>query len=145
MRNLTIALATIVGTFGLGVSGAFAGETSAYNSYTTTNRYNGVSTTEVDAHVSSFETQTTLSETTKVEAVSDLGDVNVSSVKYVNGQFSASADSRNGRPVDPVATIYVSTVSQNSVKTISETADIDTFSSFQFSETNFTHEVGNKY
>lgn len=75
----------------------------------------------------------------------DKGDVNVASVRFDGTNFTASADSRNGRPVDPVATIYVSTVSQNSVKTISETADIDTFTKYQFTETNFTHEVGSKF
>lgn len=75
----------------------------------------------------------------------DLGDVNVASVKYDGTKFTASADSRNGRPVDPVATIYVSTVNQNSVKTTTETADINTVSSYDFSSTNYTHEVGNRF
>jgi hypothetical protein len=144
MRNLTIALLTVVGTFAV-AGNAFAGETSAYNSYTTTHQYNGHSVTNVDASVNSHEVQTTLSSTTKVEAVADLGDINVASVRYDGKNFSASADSRNGRPVDPVATIYVSTVNQNSVKTITESADIDTTSSYDFSSTNFTHEVGNKF
>lgn len=70
MRNLTIALATIVGTLSVAGS-AFAGETSAYNRYTTTNTYGGYSETNVDAHVSSYEVQNTLSETTKVEAIAE--------------------------------------------------------------------------
>lgn len=71
MRNLTIVLATIVGSLALGMSGASAGETSAYNSYTTTNQYNGHSSTTVDANVSSYEVETTNSQTTKVEAIAE--------------------------------------------------------------------------
>jgi hypothetical protein len=70
MRNLTIAILTIVAS-AFTSAAAFAGETSAYNSYTTTNKYNGVSTTDVDAHVSSYEVETTLSQTTKVEAIAE--------------------------------------------------------------------------
>jgi predicted membrane-bound mannosyltransferase len=144
MRNLTIALATIVGSLGLATS-AFAGETSSYNSYTNTHQYNGYSQTNVDAHVSSYEVQNATSTTTKVEAIADLGDVNVASVKFKDGKFEASADSRNGRPVDPVATIYVSTATVNSTKTTTENADIDTFSKYEFNSNNFTHEVGSKF
>lgn len=139
MRNLTIALASIVGSFAFAGS-AFA-DTSAYNKYTTTNTYGGYSETNVDAQIDSHETVTTNSTTTKVEAIADKGDVNFATVNYNHGQFSANATSSNGRPIDPVATIYVSTVNQNSVKSVDETATIDTLNKFSFSGTSFEHEV----
>lgn len=143
MRNLQIALATIVST--LAMTGAAFADTSAYNKYTTTHTYGGYSETNVDAQIDSYETVTTNSSTTKVEAIADLGDRNFATVNYVNGQFSANATSSNNQPIDPVATIYVSTVNQNSVKSIDESATIDTFSKYNFSGTSFEHEVGNRF
>jgi hypothetical protein len=127
------------------MTGAAFADTSAYNKYTTTNTYGGYSETNVDAQIDSHETVTTNSTTTKVEAIADKGDLNFASVNYNHGQFSANATSSNGRPIDPVATIYVSTVNQNSVKSVDETATIDTFNSYQFSGTSFEHEVGNRF
>lgn len=144
MRNLQIVLATIVSTLAM-TGAAFAGETSTFNRYETTNTYGGYSQTNVDAHVSSNEVETTYSNSTKVEAVADKGDVNFASVSYNHGQFSANATSSNGRPVDPVAAIYTTNVSQTSVKTTNETADIDTFSKYNFSGTTFEHSVGNRF
>ncbi len=143
MRNLQIMLAAIVGSLSLG-SAAFA-DTSAYNKYTTTHTYGGYSETNVDAEVNSFETVVTDSSTTKVEAIADLGDRNFATVNYDGTKFTANATSSNNEPIDPVATIYVSTVNQSSTKTIEESATIDTFSKYNFSATTFEHEVGNKY
>ena len=143
MRNLQIVLATIVST--LAMTGAAFADTSAYNKYTTTNTYNGYSETNVDAQIDSHETVTTNSTTTKVEAIADLGSSNFATVNYSHGQFSANATSSNNQPIDPVATIYVSTVNQNSVKTVDESATIDTLSKFNFSGTSFEHEVGNRF
>jgi hypothetical protein len=143
MRNLQIVLATIIST--LAMTGAAFADTSAYNKYTTTNTYGGYSETNVDAQIDSHETVTTNSTTTKVEAIADLGTSNFATVNYNHGQFSANATSSNNAPVDPVATIYVSTVNQNSVKSVDESATIDTFNSYQFSGTSFEHEVGNRF
>jgi hypothetical protein len=74
-----------------------------------------------------------------------LGDINVASVSFKDGKFSASADSRNGRPVDPVATIYVSTSNINGTKNTTERLTLDTFSRNEFHGHNFTHEVGSKF
>ena len=69
MRNLQIVLATIVST--LAMTCAALADTSAYNKYTTTNTYGGYSETNVDAQIDSYETVTTNSTTTKVEAIAE--------------------------------------------------------------------------
>lgn len=143
MRNLNIAIAAIAGVLSFG--GAASADTSAYNSYTTTVQYGGHSTTEIEAELNSHEVVTTNSSTTKVEAVADKGTLNIAAVEYKDGKFTANSFSSNGAPIDPVATIYVSTVDQNSVKNITESATINTKSGFNFSSVNFTHEVGNRF
>ena len=142
MRNLlTIAALTLVS---FGFAGAAQADTSTYNRYTNTHQYDGYTETTVDAHVSSATKEITNSTSTKVEAIADLGDVNVTNVSYKNGEFSANASSRNGRPVDPISTIYVSETSQRTVSFTNETADIDTFSSNRFSGNVREHEVGTR-
>jgi hypothetical protein len=70
MRNLTIALATILGSFGLATS-AFAGETSSYNSYTNTHTYGGYTSTSVEGTIDMTEVLNVSSSTTKVEAIAE--------------------------------------------------------------------------
>ena len=148
MRNLTaafVALLTVAAT-----AGAASADTSAFNKYTTTNQYNGYSETNVDAHVSTESKTITESSTLKVESIADLGDTNVANVKVTGSidgdvKFSATSHSSNNRPVDPVATVYVTEVNQLNVSTTSESADISTFSSFEFDSTTYEHEVGNRF
>jgi hypothetical protein len=70
MRNLTIALATILGSLGVATS-AFAGETSSYNSYSNTTTYNGYTQTSLKGSVDMDERLDVSSSTTKVEAIAE--------------------------------------------------------------------------
>lgn len=144
MRNLTVAFLTVAATL-TAATGAIAGETSTFNRYSTTHQYNGHSVTNVDATVNTESLTKTISNSTKVEAVADKGDINRASVTFKGGEFSASATSSNGRPVDPVAAIYTTDVTQVEISKTSETADITTKSSYDFSGTTFEHEVGSRF
>lgn len=148
VRNILIAsLAIVIG--GIGATAANA-DTSVYNKYTNTHIYNGYTETNVDAHVASESKTITESNSLKVEAIADLGDVNVANVSVTGSidgdvKFKADAHSSNRQPVDPVATVYVTEVNQVDITTTSEIADITTFSSNKFSGTEYTHEVGNRF
>jgi len=143
MHNLNVIFATVATV--LSFSGSAFADTSAYNSYTTTVQYGGHSNTEVEATLNSHLVETSNSTTTKVEAIADKGTLNIAAVEYKDGKFTANSFSSNGAPIDPVATIYATTVTQNSVKTVTENATITTESGFNFTGLNFTHEVGNRF
>lgn len=149
MRNIFTTLTTVALLLA-GTSAAFAGGTSTYNKYTTVNTHGGYTETTVDAEVVSESLTTTESTSLKVESIADLGDVNVANVSVSgsidgNVNFKATSHSSNNRPVDPVATVYVTEVTSFDTTSVSETADISTFSSNKFSGTEFTHEVGNNW
>ena len=150
MRIQNIVSGIVLGSVALGLSATSAwADTSTYNKYTNTNIYGGYTETTVDASVNSTSVQRTLETSTKIEAIADLGDTNIANVSVsgtVGGDinFKANAHSSNNRPVDPVATVYVSNVEQTTVTRTTELADIDTFSSNRFSGNTYEHEVGTR-
>lgn len=149
MRNILTAALT-AGVVVLGFAATANADTATYNKYTNTHIYDGYTETNVDAHVYSESNVVTTATSVKVEAIADLGDRNVANVEVsgtIGGDidFSADAHSSNRRPVDPVATVYFSEVTQVDTTFSTETADIDTFTSNRFSGNERTHEVGTKF
>jgi len=150
MRIQNIVSGIVLGSIALALSATGASaDTSTYNKYTNTNTYGGYTETTVDAHVNSKSVQRTVENSIKVEAIADLGDTNIANVNVsgtIGGDinFNASSHSSNRRPVDPVATVYVSEVNQVTLTKTNEIADIDTFSSNRFNGTTYEHEVGTR-
>jgi len=138
IRNIVIGGLTAV-VAAVSLAGAANADTSVYNRYENRHIYNGSSETNVQSTINSVSKTKTISESTKVEAIADLGDVNVANVSYRNGEFSANAHSSNLRPVDPQAAIYVTNVKQIDFNTTRELTNVNQTTKYNFSGTDREH------
>ena len=131
LSTLAIASVLVLGTAGAALAGS--GVTNRHTTRTTTGR-GEINFTNVETYSINQENY---SSALKMETYG--GDVNISNVKFKNGEWSGSGHSSNNVVVDPVAKGAYS--EQTETVVINGTSTADGFEVFDFTEVERTHSV----